>query len=63
MRRVSKVVRLVARVVAEAALVVRVAQVVQGVTDPGVAAAVVAMGLLQDVPGSLAVNTVLLSKP
>jgi hypothetical protein len=63
MRRVSKVVRLVARVVAEAALVVRVAQVVQGVTDPGVAAAVVAMGLLQDVPDSLAVNTVLLSKP
>ncbi len=59
MRRVSKVVRLVARVVAEAALVVRVAQVVQGVTDPGV----VAMGLLQDVPDSLAVNTVLLSKP
>ncbi|MEY3154836.1 MAG: hypothetical protein RL109_1254, partial [Pseudomonadota bacterium] len=41
----------------------RVAQVVQGVTDPGVAAAVVAMGLLQDVPDSLAVNTVLLSKP
>jgi len=37
--------------------------VVQGVTDPGVAAAVVAMGPLQNVPDSLAVNTVLLSKP
>jgi hypothetical protein len=62
MRRVSKVVRLVARVVAEAVLVVRVAQVVLGVTGPGVVA-VVAMELLRDVPDSLAVNTVLLSKP
>jgi hypothetical protein len=36
--------------------------VVLGVTGPGVVA-VVAMELLRDVPDSLAVNTVLLSKP
>ena len=44
-------------------LVDRVAQVAQDVMVHGAVAVVVAMELLQDVPDSLAANTVLLSKP